>query len=58
MGIQKINIGDKLKCTVCGKEFIVSVDTVYITRGGYTCGWKCFLDSVRETQKKTDKKKD
>lgn len=41
------NVKEKLICPVCGKEFPVSEDTKYITVGGYTCNWKCFLTDVR-----------
>ena len=49
---------DKLICPVCGKEFKVGEDTHYIISGGYTCGWKCFLDEMkrREAEKRNDKK--
>lgn len=41
----KLTLGEKLTCPVCGKEFKVTEDTVYITTG-YTCSWKCFLNAV------------
>ena len=39
----KIVIGEKLDCPVCGKEFKVTSDTCYVANGGYVCSWKCFL---------------
>lgn len=59
--------GDKLICPVCGKEFKASDDTKYISSGeyldtcGYTCSWKCFLDSGKNhmsDKKKSDKVKE
>lgn len=41
------NIGDKLTCSVCNKEFKVSDDTKYICNGGYVCSWKCFINHIR-----------
>ena len=49
-------IGDVLKCSVCGKEFKAHDDTKYIINGGYTCTWKCFLDCCKEKEKNKKKK--
>lgn len=48
MGIPNVKIGDKCVCPICGKEFEVSSDTMYIAKGGYTCSWKCFLTRVKD----------
>lgn len=49
----KSNQKETLVCPICGIEFEVNDDTKYITAGGYTCSWKCFLNEVkrREVQK-------
>ena len=44
------NIGDKLICPVCEKEFTVSDDTKYLVKSEFTCSWKCFLKYVNKTQ--------
>lgn len=48
------NIGDKLNCSVCNKEFKVSDDTKYICNGGYVCSWKCFIKHVRNKPDKIE----
>lgn len=45
-------IGDKLVCPVCGKEFIADENTVYATTKGFTCSWKCFINRVNACEKK------
>lgn len=50
MVIKYPNIGDKLICPVCEKEFTVSDDTKYIVKNEFTCSWKCFLKYVKKTQ--------
>jgi hypothetical protein len=57
MNIPEIKLGDKLVCSICGKEFKVTEDTNCIAGGGYVCGWKCFLKRVSETQVDTKKEK-
>ena len=49
-----LNPQEFLICPICKKEFKPNDDTKYIISGGYTCGWKCFLDEVkrREAKKK------
>ena len=52
-------LGEELKCPVCGKLFKVHDDAKYIINGGYTCGWQCFLNCHREKEKlKKESKKD
>ena len=48
----KLILGEKLSCPICGKEYKVNADTCYIAGGGYVCSWKCFLKRVtgREIQ--------
>lgn len=36
-----------LVCPICGKEFTRTDDTKYITHGGYTCSWECFLKTIK-----------
>jgi len=50
MMISDVKLGEKLVCTVCGKEFTVTEDTKYIAKGGYVCNWKCFLARVKEVE--------
>jgi hypothetical protein len=44
--------GETLTCPVCNKSFVVTEDTKYIAMGGFTCGWKCFMISVRSAASK------
>lgn len=51
-------IGETMQCSVCGKQFKSNDDTKYITNGGYTCSWQCFLDHVKRKEKlKKEEKK-
>ena len=52
MSMPFCNKGDKLVCSVCGKNITASDDTKYITNGGYTCDWNCFLTPIKEREKK------
>lgn len=49
---QTFNIGDKLICPVCGKEFIADENTCFATTKGFVCGWACFIDKVNECESK------
>ena len=48
--IPEIQLGDKLVCPVCGKEFTVTEDTKYIIKDAYTCDWKCFRTEVKRRE--------
>lgn len=50
--VQAVKLGEDLVCSVCGKHFKATEHTKYIIRGGYTCGWKCFWDCVKNDKKK------
>lgn len=52
---QTFNIGDKLICPVCGKEFIADENTCFATTKGFVCGWPCFIDKVNECESKKAK---
>ena len=52
-----INSRGFLICHVCGKEFKPNDDTKYITAGGYTCSWKCFLVNVKKIEEEKQKNK-
>lgn len=43
-------------CPICGKDFIRTDDMKYITHGGYTCSWECFLKAIREKPETQNKK--
>lgn len=49
-------IGEKLKCPICGKEFITTENTCFIISGGYTCSWECFSTESIKRQKERNKK--
>ena len=49
------NIGDKLTCPVCGKEFIADENTCFAITKGFVCGWSCFIDKVNECESKKAK---
>jgi hypothetical protein len=42
MNIFEAKIGEILTCPVCGNEFKVTEDTMYVVEGGHTCSWECF----------------
>ena len=50
------NIGDKLICPICEKEFTVSDDTRYLVKSEFTCSWKCFLERVKDVDEKNGKR--
>ena len=35
---------------ICGKEFTRNDDTKYVTHGGYTCSWDCFLSAIKNRE--------
>lgn len=55
--VPDVKLGEKLICSMCGKEFKVTEDTKYIAKGGYVCNWRCFLVSVKEVGLEKNKAK-
>ena len=53
--IPTIKIGEQLICPVCNQEFKATSNTVYIVKGGYTCGLKCFLIRDKEWRENNPK---
>ena len=51
-------VGTPMVCTVCRKAFKATDDTRYIRKGGYVCGWKCFMTPVGKETVAIDEKVD
>lgn len=50
MRMPDTRLGESTICPVCGKEFTLTDKHSYITGGGYTCSWECFLNKVKERE--------